>query len=138
MPLCIWFIYLFIYMSSRFTDNLKRPNFFLFNESVMFHCFSQSDQSLSHVSLFVTPWTAAPPGFPVHQQLPEFTQTHVHWVCDAIPPSHPLLSSFPPAFNLHQHQGLFKSFSSSDKVAKVLEFQLQHQSFQWIFRTHFL
>ena len=68
----------------------------------------------------------------------EFTQTHVHWVGDAIQPSHPLSSPSPPAFNLSQHQGLFKWVSSSHQVAKVLEFQLQHQSFQWIFRTNFL
>ena len=74
------------------------------------------------------------PGLPVHHQLPEFTQTHVHWVSDAIQPSHPLSSPSPPAFNLSQHQGLFKWDSSSHQVAKVLEFQLQHQSFQWTFR----
>ena len=77
-------------------------------------------------------------GFPVHHQLPEFTQTHVHWVGDAIQPSHPLLSPSPPAFNLSQHWGLFKWVSSSHQVAKVLEFHLQHQSFQWLFRTDFL
>ena len=78
------------------------------------------------------------PGLPVHHQLPEFTQTHVHWVGDAIQPSHPLSPPSPPAFNLSQHQGLFKWVSSSHQVARVLEFQLQHQSFQWIFRTDFL
>ena len=77
-------------------------------------------------------------GLPVHHQLPEFTQTHIHWVGDAIQPSHPLSSPFPPAVNLSQHQGLFKWVSSSYQVAKVLEFQLQHQSFQWISRTDFL
>ena len=69
------------------------------------------------------------PGFPVHHQLPEFTQTHAHWVGDAIQPSHSLLSPSPPTFNLSQHQGLFKWVSSSYQVAKVLEFQLQHQTF---------
>ena len=78
------------------------------------------------------------PGFSVHHQLQEFTQTHVHWVGDAFQPSHPLLSPSPPAFNLSLHQGLFKWISSSHQVVKVLEFQLQHQSFQWIFRTDFL
>ena len=75
------------------------------------------------------------PDLPVHHQLPEFTQTHVHWVGDTIQPSHPLSSPSPPAFNLSQHQGLFKWVSSSHQVAKVLEFQLQHQSFQWTPRT---
>ena len=77
-------------------------------------------------------------GLPVHRQLPEFTQTHVHWVSDAIQPSHPLSSPSPPALNLSQHQGLFKWVSFPHQVAKVLEFQLQNQSFQWIFRTDFV
>ena len=77
------------------------------------------------------------PGFPVHHQFLELTQTHIHQVGDAIQSSH-LLSCPPPAFNLPQHQGLFKRGSSSHQVTKVLEFQLQHQSFQWIFRTNFL
>ena len=68
------------------------------------------------------------PCLPVHHQLPESTQTHVHWVGGAIQPSHPLSSPFPPALNLSQHQGLFQWVSSSHQVAKVLEFQLQHQS----------
>ena len=84
------------------------------------------------------PMDCSMPGLPVHHQLPEFTQTHVHWVSDGIQPSHPLLSPSPPALTLSQHQGLFKWVSSSHQVAKVLEFQLQHESFQWIFRTDFL
>ena len=83
------------------------------------------------------PMDCSTPGLPVCHQLPEFTQTHVHWVGDAIQPSHPLLSPS-PAFNLSQHQGIFQWVSSSYQVAKVLEFQLQHQSFQWIFKTDFL
>ena len=78
------------------------------------------------------------PGLPVHHQLPEFTQTHVHWVGDAIQPSHPISSPSPPVLNLSQHQGLFKWVHSSHQVAKVLESQLQHQSFQWTFTTDFL
>ena len=70
------------------------------------------------------------PGLPVHHQLPEFIQTHVHWGGDAIERSHPLSSPSPPAFNLSQHQGLFKWVSTSHQVAKILEFQLQHQPFQ--------
>ena len=84
------------------------------------------------------PMDCSIPGLPVHHQLQEFTQTHAHWVGDAIQPSHPLLSPSPPAFNLSQHQGLFKWVSSSHHVAKVMELQLQHQFFQWIFRTGFL
>ena len=78
------------------------------------------------------PMDCSTPGFPVHHQLPELTQTHVHQVGDAIQPSHPL--SFPSrTFNLPQHQGLFQGVSSSHQGAKVLEFQLQHQSFHWTF-----
>ena len=69
---------------------------------------------------------------------PGAKQTHVHWVGDAIQLSHPLLSPSPPALNLSQHQSLFKWVSSSRKLAKVLEFQLQHQSFQLTPRTDFL
>ena len=82
-----------------------------------------SVQLLSHVQLFETPWTSMP-GLPVHHQLPEFTQTHAHWVGGAIQPPHPL-SSPSPAFNLFQNQSLFKWVSSSHQVAKVLEFLLQ-------------
>ena len=84
------------------------------------------------------PMNRSTPGLPVHHQLPKFTQTHVHWVGDTIQPSHPLSSPSPPAFNLSQHQGLFKWVSSSHQVAKLLEFQLQHQSFQWTPRTDLL
>ena len=77
-------------------------------------------------------------GFPVHHQLLKFTQTHVYRVSDAIQPSHTLSPPSPPTFNLSQHQGIFQGVSTSHQVAKVLEFQLQHQSFQLIFRTDFL
>ena len=75
------------------------------------------------------------PVFLVFHHLPELAQTHVHWVSDAIQPTHPLSSPSPLVFNLSQHQGLFKWVSSSNQVAKELEFQLQHQSFQWTPRT---
>ena len=94
-----------------------------------------SVQSLSHVWL-CNPMDCSTPGFPVHHQLPKLAHTHVHQVGDAIQPSHPLLSPSPPAFNLSQHQGLFQGVSSSHQVANVLE--LQHEFFQWIFRTDFL
>ena len=84
------------------------------------------------------PMNRSTSGLPVHHPFPEFTQTHVHWVSDAIQPSHPLLSSSPPALNLSQHHGLFKWVRSSHQVAKVLEPQLQHQSFQWTPRTDLL
>ena len=84
------------------------------------------------------PMNCSTPGLPVHHKLPEFTQTHAHWVSDAIQPSHPLLSSSPPAPNPSQHQGLFHWVNSSHEVAKGLEFHLQHQSFQWTPRTDLL
>ena len=77
------------------------------------------------------------PGLPVHYQLPELAQTHLHWASDATQTFHPL-SPLPPAFNLSQHQGLFKWVTSSYQVAKLLELQLQHQSFQWILRIDIL
>ena len=98
-------------------------------------------QSSSVAQLCLTlcnPMDFSMPGLPVHHQLQELTQTHVHQVRDAIQLSHSLLSPSPPVFNLSHHQGLFQGVSSSHQVAKVLEFQLQHQSFQWIFRTDFL
>ena len=100
--------------------------------SVQFSSVVQSCPTLCN------PMDCSTPGLPVHHQLPDFTQTHVRWVGVAIQPSYPLSSPSPPAFNLSQHQGLFQSVSSSHQVAKVLEFQLQHQSFQRIFRTDFL
>ena len=83
------------------------------------------------------PMNCSTPGFPVHHLLPEFAQTYVHQVSDAIQPSHSLSSLSPPAFSLSQHQGLFYWVSSAHQVVKVLELQLQHQSLQWIFRTDF-
>ena len=76
------------------------------------------------------PMNCSTPSLPVHHKLPEFTQIHVHWVDDAIQPSHPLSSPSPPSPNLSQHQGLFQQVNSSHEMTKVLEFQLQHQSFQ--------
>ena len=84
------------------------------------------------------PMNCSTPGLPAHHKLLELTQTHVHWVGDAIQPSHPLPSPSPPALNLSQNQGLFQWVSSSHQVAKVLEFQLQHQSFQRTLKTDLL
>ena len=101
-------------------------------QSVQFSSVAQSCPTLGD------PMSHSTPGLPVHHQLPEFTQTHVHRVGDAIQPSHPLSSPSPPAPNPSQHQGLFQWVSSSHQVAKGLEFQLQHQSFQWTPRTDLL
>ena len=103
---------------------------------------SQSDEHLGNWSCccsvgqlcatLCNPMDWSKPGLPALHHLPEFAQTHVHWVSNAIQPSCPLSSPSLPAFNRSQHQGLFQWVSSSHQVAKVLEFQLQHQSFQWI------
>ena len=100
--------------------------------SVQFSSLAQSCPTLCD------PMNHSTPGLPVHHQLPEFTQTHVHRVGDAIQPSHPLSSPSPPASNPSQHQSLFQWVSSSQQVVKVLELQLQHQSFQWTPRTDLL
>ena len=84
------------------------------------------------------PMNRSTSGLPVHHKPPDSTQTHVHWVSDAMQPSHPLSSPSPPALNLSQHQGLFEWVSSSHQVARVLVYQPQHQSFQWTPRTDFL
>ena len=92
--------------------------------SVQFSSVAQSCPTLHN------PMNRSMPGLPVHHQLPEFTQTHVHWVRYAIQPSHPLSSPSPPAPNPSQHQSLFQWVNSLHEVAKVLEFQLQHHSLQ--------
>ena len=94
--------------------------------------------SHSVVSNYLQPQQLQHAKLPVHHQLSEYTQTDVHWLGDAIQPSYPLSSPSPPALNLSQLQGLFQWVSSSQQLAKVLEFQLQHQSFQWTPRTDFL
>ena len=98
----------------------------LYSKCFFPHLFSSVAQSCLTLC---DPMDCSTPVFPVHHQLPESTQTYVHRVGDAIQPSYPLSSPFPPALNLSQHQGLFQWVSSSHQVAKVLEFQLQHQSF---------
>ena len=95
--------------------------------------YSASVQFSSVTQLCLTlcdPMNHSTPGLPVHHQLPEFTQTHVHRVRDAIQPSHPLSSPSPPAPNPSQHQSLLQWVNSLHEVAKVLEFQFWHHSFQ--------
>ena len=97
-------------------------------------CFQSVSSVPQSCPTLCNPMDHSTPGLPVHHQLSESTQTHLHWVSDAIQPSHLLLSPS-SASNPSQHQGLFKWVSSSHQVAKVLEFQLYHQSFQWTFGT---
>ena len=108
------------------------PSVLLFGIFLKFSSVAQSCLTLCD------PMNRSTPGPPVHHQLLESTQTHVHWVSDAIQPSHPLSSPSPPALRLSQHQGLFKWVRSSPDVAKELELQLQHQSLQWTPRTDLL
>ena len=107
-----------------------------FGRKFYFERIDYSLQSVSSVSqscpTLCNPMDCSTPGLPVHHQLLELVQTHVHWVGDAIQPPHTLLSPSSPTFNLSQHQGLLQWVSYSHQVAKVLEFLLQHQSFQWI------
>ena len=123
-------------------DHLLTTCFFILGR-----CFSLLHESYSSVQFssvaqscptLCDPMNCNMPGLPVHHKLLELTQTHVHRVGDAIQPTHPLLSPSPPAPNPSQHQGLFQWVISLHEVAKVLEFQLQHQSFQWTPRTDLL
>ena len=133
----------FFLLQVFFCQSFPKHKFF----TMVLFCFSRyhpkflidfsSVQSLGRVWLW-DPMDCSMPGLSVHYQLPEFTQTHVHRVGDAIQPSHPLSSPSPPTFNLSQHQGLFQRVSSLHQVAKILKLQLQHQSFQWTPRTDLL
>ena len=111
----------------KFLTRMDTLFMLLYHNSGSFHQRNSvqfsSVQSLSRVRL-CDPTNCSTPGLPVHHQLPEFTQTHVHWVSDAIQPSHPLSSPSPLAPNPSQHQSLFQWVNSSHEVAKGLEFQL--------------
>ena len=123
LPHCTWILYPLSHLGSP----ISAISSVQFSRSVM------SDSLLLH-----EPQHARPPYPPCQASLPPSTQTHVHWVGDAIQPSNPLLSPSPPTLNLSQYQGLFKWVSSSHQLAKVLEFQLQHQSYKWTPRTELL
>ena len=148
--LCIY-IYIYLYLGrkvkkvdlihfKRFTNwfimlnyklKLWKPKCCIFDFSSVQLC------SVAHsCPTLCDPMNRSTPGFPVHHQFPEFTQTQVYRVSDAIQPSHPLLSPSSSAPNPSQHQGLFQWINSSHDGAKVLEFQ--HQSFQWTPRTDLL
>ena len=109
-----WISYTYTYIHSFFSDSFP----------ISVQVVAQSCPTLCD------PMYRSMTGLPVHHQLPEFTQTHVHRVSDAIQPSHPLASPSPPAPNPSQHLSLFQWINSSHEVAKVLEFQLEHHSFQ--------
>ena len=115
----VYYIYIYIYIYLRLLKITLVPYLMAQFSSVTQLCLTLCD-----------PMHCSMPDLPVHHQLPAFTQIHVHRVGDAIQPFHPLSSPSPPTFNLSQHQGLFQGVSSLHQAAKVLEFQLQHQSFQ--------
>ena len=124
---------IFVFMALRRRKKWWPPEWFrVFSKKSALHglvnevpvAFSSVQFSRSVVSNSLRPHELQQPGLPVHHQLPEFTQTHVQWVGDAIPPSHPLSSPSPPAPNPSQHQTLFQWVNFSREVAKVLEFQL--------------
>ena len=126
-PSLVWKLYLIEFAKNCF---LRKYN----SQS----CFLVQFNSVAHLCpTLCDPMNCSTPGLSVHHQLPEFTQTHVHWVGVVIQPS-VSSSPSPPTFNLSQHQGLFRWVSSSHQLAKVLEFPLQHQSLEWIFRTYLL
>ena len=131
------------YLSFSFSLSLFPSfSFFLFLSSIQVHThvgmlmnqYLQFSSVAQSCLTLCNPMNCSTPGLPVHHQLPEFTQTHIHRVSDAIQPSHPLVSPSLPSFNFFPASGSFQ-MSQSHQVAKVLEFQLQHQSFQRIFRT---
>ena len=124
LPVNTWLLFL-SFSHSLISEAGKRFEFLLLN-SVARSCPTLCE-----------PMDCSMPGFPVLHYLPEFVQTHVPWVGDDIQPSHPLPPPSPFAFNLSQDQGLFQWVRSLSQVAKVLELQLQHQSFLWIFRVDF-
>ena len=131
-------------MTAGTLHNIVWPRIFLFLFynwlcclPIVYRKLQFSSVSLSCPTL-CNPMNCSMPGLPVHHQLPESTQTHVPWVGDAIQPSYPLSSPSLPALNLSQHQGLLQWVSSPHQVTKILEFQLQDQSFQWTPRTDLL
>ena len=125
---CFSFIYCLELHLLPFNDWLTFPKNFLKDL-----CMAKSCPTLCHPMDCSTG-----PGFPIPPYLPEFAQTHVHWIGVAFQPFHPLLHFTSDALNLSQHQSLFQWVGSLHQVARVLELQLHHQSFQWIFRVDFL
>ena len=120
-----WGNYIFIQTAGkRKQRTANKPLHFCENQKYYsFHTYTQFSSVTQSCPTLCNPMNRSTPALPVHHQLPESTQTHVHCVSDTIQPSHPLSSPSPPALNLAQHQGLFQWVSSSHQVAKVLEFQ---------------
>ena len=132
------FLWLSIYsfMSSVNTDSFT--SFLIWMPFILFHFRGYCCSITQSCPTVCNPLDCGMPGFPVLYHLPEFTQTHVHCIGDAIPPFHLLSSPSSPAFTLFQHQGLFQWIGNLHLVARVLELKPQHQYFQWIVRVDFL
>ena len=127
---------MWLYTRSLLVIHFKYSSVYIIIPKSVVHIYNGIFSSVHSLSLTLCdPMKRSTPGLPVHHQHPESTQTYVHRVSDAIQPSHPSSSPSPLPLNLSKHQGLFKWVSSSHEVAKVLEFQLQHQSYQWTPRT---
>ena len=133
----LWFYFLFLF-TSRFSQKNILNLTVAINVYIQRLFFSQFNSFPQLCPTLCDPMNHSMPGLPVHLQFPEFTQTHAHWVDDAIQPSHPLSSPSPPTFNLPQHQVFSNESALHIRGPKYWRFQLQHQSFQWIFMTDFL
>ena len=136
----VWYV-----MDKEGMDRVNKQNGILlrhYNEWNNAICSHMDEPQFSSVTqscpTLCDPMNCSRPYLPVHHQLPECTQTHVHWVGDDIQPSHPLSFPSPPSLNCSQHQDLFQWVSSWYEVATILEFQLHHQSYQWTSRTDLL
>ena len=126
------YIYVYIHIDHIYTHINIHIHVYTHTYTYIYPYISVPFGSVAQLCLILwDPMNCSTPGLPVHHQFLESTQTHVHRGGDAIQPSHPLSSPSPPALNLSQHQGLFKWVNLSHQVAKVLDFQLQHQSCQW-------
>jgi len=124
-PIKLYFILLMYYDFSNISDKSGYWKRMVLKIVLMSHlCYSVHFSSVARRVRLFDPMNHSMPGIPVHHQLPEFTQTHVHWVSDDIQPSHPPSSPSPPVPNASQHQSLFQWVNSSHEVAKGLEFQL--------------
>ena len=134
--LCIYHYFFSLLLHNVHLDISRTFSFHKWNYYEYFYKFCMQFSSVTQLCpILCNPVNCSTPGLPVHHQHPESTQTHVHPVSDAIQPSCPPLSPSPPAPNPSQHYGLLQWVNSSHEVAKVLKFQLQHQSFQWTPKT---
>ena len=124
-------------MSEKLKVDLHRKRKTRFHSDIQWWIYKALFSHCTEFSWLCNAMDCGMPGFPVLHYLRGFAQIHVHWIGDAIPPSHPLPPPSPFAFNVSQHQGLFQWIGSLHHAVNVLEFQLQHQSFWWIFRVDF-